>query len=389
MALALSLATSLSAQRPDMREDATLPPALDAPKPAETEGPVIKLALLLDTSNSMDGLINQARTRLWQVVNEMGKAEVEGAKPQLQVALFQYGNNRLEASDDYVQLRCPFTTDLDIVSEQLFSLATDGGSEYCGAVIRESVQRLDWGRTSDAPTLRVIVIAGNEPFNQGTEPYVESISTATGLKVRVNTIFCGNREEGRRTLWADGAQRGNGYYAAIDQDQAMPEIETPFDDAIRRLNDTLNGTYLGYGRLGREAKERQVAQDAANSSLSASAGLFRMAAKTTASYEGNAVAWDLVAAVESGEVDLADLDESSLPERLRGNSVEENRAILEALRTERVETSQKIRELSAQRAEFIAAAQREAAQNGTSLDDALINALREQATSLGFVFGEE
>ncbi|MDA9317377.1 hypothetical protein N9Q19_01085 [Puniceicoccaceae bacterium] len=50
---------------------------MDAPKPEPTKGPMIKLALLLDTSNSMDGLINQARSRLWNVVNEIGKAEAE------------------------------------------------------------------------------------------------------------------------------------------------------------------------------------------------------------------------------------------------------------------------------------------------------------------------
>ena len=31
----------------------------------------IKVALLLDTSNSMDGLINQAKAQLWEIVNEL------------------------------------------------------------------------------------------------------------------------------------------------------------------------------------------------------------------------------------------------------------------------------------------------------------------------------
>ena len=38
-------------------------------KPAADQ-PVVQLAILLDTSNSMDGLIAQAKTQLWNIVNE-------------------------------------------------------------------------------------------------------------------------------------------------------------------------------------------------------------------------------------------------------------------------------------------------------------------------------
>ena len=33
----------------------------------------IQVALLLDTSNSMDGLIEQAKSRLWNIVNNLTK----------------------------------------------------------------------------------------------------------------------------------------------------------------------------------------------------------------------------------------------------------------------------------------------------------------------------
>ena len=37
--------------------------------------PFIKVALLLDTSNSMDGLIDQAKAQLWDIVNELSYAK--------------------------------------------------------------------------------------------------------------------------------------------------------------------------------------------------------------------------------------------------------------------------------------------------------------------------
>ena len=39
-------------------------------KAISEEPPRVQLALLLDTSNSMDGLIDQAKSQLWKIVNE-------------------------------------------------------------------------------------------------------------------------------------------------------------------------------------------------------------------------------------------------------------------------------------------------------------------------------
>jgi hypothetical protein len=45
----------------------------------------IQIAILLDSSNSMDGLIDQARTQLWQIVNSLTKVTKDGKVPQLEV----------------------------------------------------------------------------------------------------------------------------------------------------------------------------------------------------------------------------------------------------------------------------------------------------------------
>src|SRR3984885_15967920 len=74
--------------------------------------PTVQIALLLDTSNSMDGLIAQAKTQLWGVVNEFARAKKHGRTPRLEVALFEYGNNRLSPEVGFVRLVLPFTDDL-------------------------------------------------------------------------------------------------------------------------------------------------------------------------------------------------------------------------------------------------------------------------------------
>ena len=84
----------------------------------------IRVALLLDTSNSMDGLIDQAKAQLWEIVNELSYAKCRHEQPNLQIALYEYGNDNLSAKTGYIRKILGFTNDLDEVSKELFSLTT-------------------------------------------------------------------------------------------------------------------------------------------------------------------------------------------------------------------------------------------------------------------------
>jgi len=97
----------------------------------------IQVALLLDTSNSMDGLIDQTKSRLWNIVNTLTTLKYNGQAPQVEIALYEYGNDGLK-DENYIRQVTPLTQDLDLVSEKLFALRTNGGNEYCGAVIRDA-----------------------------------------------------------------------------------------------------------------------------------------------------------------------------------------------------------------------------------------------------------
>ena len=94
------------------------------------ENPLIQMAILLDTSGSMSGLIDQARAELWSIVNEFIAARKEGKAPEFQVALYEYGKSSVPKETGYIRLIVPFTTDLDKISEELFALTTNGGDEY-------------------------------------------------------------------------------------------------------------------------------------------------------------------------------------------------------------------------------------------------------------------
>lgn len=140
------------------------------------ESPKIQAAILLDVSNSMDGLIDQAKAQLWNMVSVMGKAKCDGVAPQIEIALYEYGRSSNNVKDGYVKQISPFTSDLDKLSQDLFKLNTNGGDEYCGQVIFTSLNELAWNNTANS--YKVIFIAGNEDFLQGNLLYTTACAEA-------------------------------------------------------------------------------------------------------------------------------------------------------------------------------------------------------------------
>src|SRR5688572_6682332 len=193
--------------------------AAPAPPAKAEEAPVVQIAILLDTSGSMQGLIEQAKGQLWKIVNEFISAKQNGRRPNLEVALYEYGKSSLSAASGWIRQIVPLTNDLDRISEELFKLTTNGGEEYCGWVIQDAVGHLGWSKSPDA--FKAIFIAGNEPFTQGPVDYAKSCKAAIEKGIIVNTIHCGADGVGVQTRWRDGALLAEGKYMVIDHNQAV------------------------------------------------------------------------------------------------------------------------------------------------------------------------
>jgi hypothetical protein len=343
----------------------------------------IQLAILLDTSNSMDGLIAQAKSQLWKVVNELARAQRHGRHPQLEVALLEYGNDGLPADSGYIRIVSDLTTDLDLISERLFGLTTDGGSEYCGEVIDRAVARLSWSGAGDV--LKVIYIAGNEPFTQGDLSYRVADRRAAGKGIVVNTIFCGSYDEGVATSWQDGALRADGRYMSIDQDKVVQEIRTPWDDDIVRLGNDLNATYLPYGSSGDARKSMQAEQDTNAAAMGAPVAVERSVAKAQGAYENTG--WDLVDAVQGRQVTLGSLKEDELPQALRALTPAQREKYVQDLAKQRAALQAQINADNEKRRLYIAQQQKQGSAQDT-LDQAILGSVREEASARGFTFPE-
>lgn len=347
--------------------------------PKEPSKHYIKVALLLDTSNSMDGLIDQAKAQLWEIVNELSYAKCKNTRPNIEIALYEYGNDRLSSRENYIRKVLSFTEDLDEVSKELFSLTTNGGSEYCGAVVQTSLNKLDWGNNAD--DLKLIFIAGNEPFTQGPIPYKDASNSAKEKDVVVNTIFCGNYEQGIASKWQDGARLAYGDYMAINHNQETVHVASPYDDVIIQLNIKLNNTYIPYGHYGKEKIAVQAEQDENAATYSKANAVSRTVTKGSRLYKNSS--WDLVDAEEEKDFSYDKLKKNELPEALQGKSKTELKKYISEQRAERNRIQKKIKETNEKRRIYLSKHQSETA-NG--LESVMVKAIKKQAMKKAYTW---
>jgi uncharacterized protein YdaT len=336
----------------------------------------------------MDGLIDQARNQLWNVVNEFSTAKRGGVTPIFEVALFEYGNSGLSHEDGYIRKLTSFTRELDRISEGLFSLKTDGGNEYCGMAIQAAVNSLQWSQSSN--DIKVIFIAGNEPFTQGPINYRQSLKQATRRGIAVNTIYAGDFQTGIDTGWQSGAALAGGDYMSIDANRSIAHIDAPQDKEIAELNNQLNKTYLPFGAQGIESAERQLNED--NNSHSISRGLLAKRAKSKASPYYDNRSWDLVDAVEKGSItkqELATMDKETLPEPMQEMSLEQQESFIKEKAGMRKVLKERITRLSEERDLFVRNIKKNQneQEQAASMNDALSQAIRKQASKQGFKLG--
>jgi hypothetical protein len=341
--------------------------------------PVIQVAILLDTSGSMSSLIDQAKTELWSIVNKLGESKYKGQTPRIEVALYEYGKSSLQRDEGYIRQLAPFTHDLDGLSEILFALQTNGGDEYCAWVIRSAMDSLKWKKRKGS--LRMIFVAGNEPFTQGPVETGPVLKEADAKGILVHPIYCSNGNQSDQISWESAADLAHTDLKVIDHTRVAKIPSTPYDKRINELNGQLNRTYVGYGVEGRAKMARQRAQDSNMASVSAGASAERAVTKSSANYSNDD--WDVVDKSKSvGGVN--NIAEEELPAELKEMSPAKREAWVAEKSKERKDIQSEIQTLNKKRQKFIAQKRSESAAGDVTLGTAVIKTVRAKAAKEGF-----
>lgn len=339
----------------------------------------IQVALLLDTSGSMSGLIEQTKSQLWNILNELARTEINGNEVNLEVALFEYGNPSKTNNSDQINRLTKFTSDMDLISEKLFELKTSGGDEYCGTVIQESIDALHWNKEDG---LKVIYIAGNEPFTQGMVSFESACKNAKMNGITINTIYCGKYNTGIQERWKEGAIAGGGDYLNIDHNQETAYIETPYDDEINDLNIRLNKTYIPYGKDGVKKNKNQISQDLNSSIYSRSNIADRAVFKSSKKYKNTD--WDLVDAYNKDKNVLQEAEVAV--DSLQNISMDELETMITEISAQRTNIQSEIQALDKKRRKY--KAENANLDNDDSLQKKMIKSIQKQAKEKGYKIKE-
>ncbi len=350
----------------------------------QLEKPKIQVAVLLDVSNSMDGLIEQTKAQLWNMVSLLGKASCEGVAPDIEIALYEYGRTNNDVKAGYVKQINGFISNLDSLSENLFSLKTNGGDEYCGHAIYTSVKDLQWDAKKE--NYKVLFIAGNEDFLQGKIQFTEACSLAKEKGIIVNTIYCGDRMQGIREHWNLNAECNGGSFTNINSNAAVEDIPTPYDSAIISLNGSLNSTYLSYGFAAATNVSKQAKMDQLNMSVNTNVGVKRAVAKAQKNVYKNTT-WDLVDAYEADSMAIARVDKKTLPDSLKNKTKEQITAIVKVQQVKRTAVQNEIQTLNTKREAFLVEERKRKATNTTeqTLESEMEKILRSQSKNYNII----
>ncbi|MCF8060259.1 MAG: hypothetical protein K9K67_13240 [Bacteriovoracaceae bacterium] len=377
--------------------------------------PQADIAILLDTSGSMQGLINQVRDGLWQTLNNLGRVTKDGLDANVRLALYEYGSGVVPEETGFIQLLTPLTTDHTLLAGKLFATEAKGGSEYSGLAISRATTDLKWGElTSD---FKSIILAGNETLFQGpVDPFVAT-SEAVGKGIIVNTVFAGPETLSTGNgggfgngcafcplpttpnppvqtdpvpnsiflEWKKLATDGLGASLSIDSNQSLPYVESPFDGEIIKLTEAINTTFLPFGPNGQSEFERMINLD--RQIRSSGAGTYM----DWGSYQGghfgqlNQSTWDLVSASKVEGFDITLIKETDLPKDMQGESVFEKLEIIRTQRDKRDVLQGNIDALQVKRAEFVAEVHRQNQTDGQkTFADAIKGVIISQLKDAGF-----
>ena len=355
-----------------------------------SEEPLAQIAILLDTSGSMEGLVDQARCQLWNVVSELATASRGETPTKLEIAVYQYGSNKIPADQGFLRQVVGFTDNLDEVSRALFSLAVGGNKEFCGHVIDSALSDLEWDPSPSA--YRAIFIAGNESFDQGRVTFGEAYPKALSHEVLLNSIYCAMKNDNKESTvqWDAAARLTGGMSFEIDHNHHLPEMMTPFDSRMRELNERMNATFVWFGEESENAAANQDEQDKNAAKMSDHAFAARMSAKIGHLYHH--AHHDLIDAIDHGNVDLAKMEEAKMPESLQVMSADERVKFVEEKVAERDRVRREMADVISKRHAFLQQKMVEQAgaegKEVTVLGDALVDAVRRQATKRGFEFDQ-
>lgn len=175
----------------------------------------VQVVLALDASGSMDRLFQAVANSLEELLRTLGECRVNGQHARVNVGIVVYGHS---LGDGVPYELTPFSLELEMMRDKVSSINCDGVYENCGEAIDFAVKNYPWNKRRRRQLLKVLFIAGNESFDQGSVNYRDALAAAQEQGIIVNTIHCGNPNP----EWRSAARLGGGEGLTFAMDAVSP-----------------------------------------------------------------------------------------------------------------------------------------------------------------------
>ncbi len=352
-------------------------------KPADIEArPKIDVVFALDTTSSMSGLIQGAKTKVWSIVNQIASGK---PTPEIRVGLVAYRDR----GDDYITQVTDLTSDLDAMYATLMGFAAEGGGdtpESVNQALADAVNKVSWRQ--GGKVLRIVFLVGDAPPHMDYTDdvkYPETCRQAKKKGIIINTVRCGSDSQ-TEAEWQKIAHLAEGSYLSIAQSGGVAEVRTPYDEEIAKVDRDMRDTVVFYVR-GEERKRAVGAMKMAESTMAAAPAEARAeraayAAKAGSGPAGVYARSDLVKAVEDKSVSVDKLGNADLPDEIKNMPKAERETFLIKKAEQRHALEKKLAELNQYRSAFIADTMKRA-NNKDGFDNNVIELVREKAKKIG------
>ncbi|MCA3015851.1 MAG: VWA domain-containing protein [Myxococcaceae bacterium] len=349
--------------------------------PPSPRRPKLDVVFVLDTTSSMEGLIEGAKQKIWSIASRMASGQ---PTPEIRVGLVAFRDR----GDAYVTKRFDLTKDLDAVYGTLQGLRAEGGGdgpEHVGQGLGEAVRFMSW--TDDRQAAKLIFLVGDAPAHDDyrDEWNLEAwAKKAVAKGIVVNTVRCGTDEQTAQ-VFRKVAALADGAFVSLEQSGGMVAAATPFDDELSKLNAELaTKTLVAGSRASRASAERKLAGLKA---LAPSVASDRLSynAKMAPAAPGASLAGDLGEAVEltAQPKRLEALADDELPEAVRQMDKAQRAAFVAQKAKEKQALEARIVEVARRRDGWLS---NNAKKTETSFDDTVMKSVATQAAPAGIAY---
>jgi hypothetical protein len=292
-----------------------------------------EIAIVADLSGSTNGLLDDLRDNLWNLINCFNRAHPE---TELRLAFVGFSRGSFGLENAYVRALTDLTSQYDFISYELFRMVgnVEKGEQYVGAALKTAIRNLSW--SEDQATKKLIMLFGNSRADLGHVDYNEAVQAAINKGIIINSIYCMKSDTDPRILtkWHSIADGSGGTLFKYQVTRRSPNKNyTTGAQRLIDLNNSLNETYIPFSKKTAEVIDKMIAADVNSLQMSERFFISRCWYKCNQKYQAYLNENDLVAVYAKHKA-LPAFNRDYFPKDLKKIKEDELKAIA-AVRMER------------------------------------------------------